>query len=103
MALDVSRRVTFVWPAVERRRKRWLSQSFKPSSTILSVQPSPPTLTSLNPDNGSPVLGRSLQGPACQGSPCRPLAGTQACALKLSPPPTAAGAGGNPPLQKSLN
>lgn len=56
-------------------------------------QPSSPTLTPLNPD-GNPVLGHSLQASACQGSLCSPLAGTQACALKLSPPSIAASAGG---------
>lgn len=71
----------------------WLLHFFKPSSNLLSFQPSSPTLTPLNPD-GRPALGHSLQASACQGSLCSPLAGTQACALKLSPPPTAASAGG---------
>lgn len=43
---------------------------------------------------GAQCLGHSLQASACQGSLRSPLAGTQACALKLSPPPTAASAGG---------
>lgn len=63
-------------------------------------QPSSPTLTPLNPD-GSPALARSAQASSCQGSPCSPHAGTEACALKLSPPSEAASAGGYLPPRRS--
>lgn len=61
-------------------------------------QPSSPTLSLLNPD-GSPVLGHCLQASACQRSLCSPLTVTPACALKLSPPCTAASAVGYLPCR----
>lgn len=70
-----------------------LSQWFKILRTILSFQPSSPTLTPLNP-NSTPALGHSSQACTCQGSLCSPLVGTEACALKLSPPSLAASTGG---------
>lgn len=69
-------------------------------SPLDPFQASSPTLTLLNPD-GSPVLGRSLQASSCQGSQRSPHAGTEACALKLSPPSAAASAGGYPPPPKA--
>lgn len=66
---------------------------------LYPFQASSPTLTLLNPD-GSPVLGRSLQASLCQGSQCSPHAGTEACALKLSPPSAAASAGGYLPPRR---
>lgn len=73
--------------------QRAYHDSFKPSSALRCLHPSSPTLTPFNPDS-SPVPGRCMQASACQGSCCSPLVGTQACALKLSPPPTTASAGG---------
>ncbi|KAI4809468.1 hypothetical protein KUCAC02_018347, partial [Chaenocephalus aceratus] len=68
--------------------------SDNPALSAPSTSPSPATL----------ILPKAS---ACQGSLCSPLAGTQACALKLSPPPTAASAGatggnGCPPNPKVM-
>lgn len=60
---------------------------------LYPFQPSSPTLTLLNPD-GSPEPACSAQASSCQGSSCSPHAGTEVCALKLSPPSVAASAGG---------
>lgn len=60
---------------------------------LYPFQPSSPTLTLLNPD-GSPELACSAQASSCQGSSYSPHAGTEVCALKLSPPSVAASAGG---------
>lgn len=63
------------------------------SEPSVPYQPSSPTLTLLDPD-GSPLLACSVQTSLCQGSSCSPHAGTEVCALKLSPPSEAASAGG---------